>query len=282
MVHSMRNIVDTYSIGPEDSTYLVMPLFHVHGLMAGLMAPLAARAAVALPAGGRFSAAAFWRDFDACSATWYTAVPTIHQILLARTRSAAATAAERGYMADAVSRIRFVRSCSSSLAPSVLAELESLCGSTVCEAYAMTEACHQMTSNPLAPPNARRPGTVGRATRLGVRVGVLDTLGPSPLLEAPFACWPPRPWRRRLQTFCLAMMQRRRQTNLVKYASKVQRCLQGTWAHQRAKPMLSLSRARFGLAPCRPRTARAAAWPSHICSARRPKAHGFGLVILGP
>ena len=185
MVHSMRNIVDTYSIGPEDSTYLVMPLFHVHGLMAGLMAPLAARAAVALPAGGRFSAAAFWRDFDACSATWYTAVPTIHQILLARTRSAAATAAERGYMADAVSRIRFVRSCSSSLAPSVLAELESLCGSTVCEAYAMTEACHQMTSNPLAPRNARRPGTVGRATRLGVRVGVLDTLDPSAVAGSP-------------------------------------------------------------------------------------------------
>ena len=122
-----------------------MPLFHVHGLLAGLLAPLLARAEVLLPAGeGRFSASTFWRDLveGGANVTWFTAVPTIHQILLLRAASGDGGDAERRHMVAAVARLRFVRSCSASLAPAVLADLERLAACVCCEAYAMTEVCH--------------------------------------------------------------------------------------------------------------------------------------------
>ena len=156
LAHSARTTARTYALAPADRGLLVMPLFHVHGLMAGLLAPLLAGASAIVPP--RFSAHDFWPLFAAHAATWYTAVPTIHQILL-RTP-------------DPVPRpaVRFVRSCSSPLAPATLAALERHFGAPVLEAYAMTEAAHQMTANPLPADGARRPGSVGRATGVELRV----------------------------------------------------------------------------------------------------------------
>lgn len=110
----------------------------------------------------KFSASEFWTDFIAHKANWYTAVPTIHQILLKNP-----TPSPRP-------NIRFIRSCSSPLAPTVLAQLEKAYGAPVLEAYAMTEAAHQMTSNPL-PPAKRKPGSVGIGQ--GVEVRILDDAG---------------------------------------------------------------------------------------------------------
>ena len=121
-----------------------MPLFHVHGLLAGLLAPLASGGSLILPP--RFSASDFWRDVAAHGATWYTAVPTIHQILL------------NSPLPSPTPRLRFVRSCSSPLSPTVCAALEARLAAPVLEAYAMTEAAHQMTSNP-PPPGRPPPGT---------------------------------------------------------------------------------------------------------------------------
>lgn len=157
---TMKNIQATYQLGPEDRTMLVMPLFHVHGLLAGFLAPLASAGSVVVP--GAFSASTFWRDFVDHKATWYTAVPTIHQILL------------RTAHPQPVPRIRFIRSCSSPLSPKVFHDLEAAFGAPVLEAYAMTEAAHQMTSNPL-PPNKRQPGSVGIGQ--GVEVKILDQEG---------------------------------------------------------------------------------------------------------
>lgn len=137
-----------------------MPLFHVHGLLAGFLAPLLAGGSVIVP--GRFSASAFWRDFTTYKANWYTAVPTIHQILL------------KTPLPSPIPNIRFIRSCSSSLAPKTFHDLEKTFNAPVLEAYAMTEASHQMTSNPL-PPAERRPGSVGIGT--GVEVAILDQEG---------------------------------------------------------------------------------------------------------
>ncbi|KAL0400746.1 UNVERIFIED_CONTAM: Oxalate--CoA ligase [Sesamum latifolium] len=81
---SVQNIKSVYKITESDSTVIVLPLFHVHGLLAGLLSSLGAGAAVALPAAGRFSASTFWSDMNKYKATWYTAVPTIHQIILDR------------------------------------------------------------------------------------------------------------------------------------------------------------------------------------------------------
>lgn len=155
---TVRNIVGTYKLSELDTSYLVMPLFHVHGLMAGLLSPLGSGGTVIIPA--KFSASVFWKHWLAYGATWYTAVPTIHQVLL-----------KHPIPTNPAPKIRFVRSCSSSLAPSVFHELEAKLHAPVCEAYAMTEACHQMTSNSL-PPDFHRPGTVGVGH--GVEVVILD------------------------------------------------------------------------------------------------------------
>lgn len=139
---------------------LVMPLFHVHGLLAGLLAPLYTGGSIVVPP--KFSAATFWPDFITHKANWYTAVPTIHQILL------------KNPPPSPRPDIRFIRSCSSPLSPTVFHQLEEVYGAPVLEAYAMTEAAHQMTSNPL-PPAKRKPGTVGVGQ--GVEVRILDNDG---------------------------------------------------------------------------------------------------------
>lgn len=139
---------------------LVMPLFHVHGLLCGLLAPLATGGSMVVPT--KFSASDFWLDFTTHRANWYTAVPTIHQILLKNPPPSPKPA------------IRFIRSCSSPLSPTVFQQLEDTYGAPVLEAYAMTEAAHQMTSNPL-PPAKRKPGSVGIGQ--GVEVRILDERG---------------------------------------------------------------------------------------------------------
>lgn len=139
---------------------LVMPLFHVHGLLAGFLAPLYSGGSVIIPS--KFSASEFWDDFITYQANWYTAVPTIHQILL------------KNPPPTTKPNIRFIRSCSSPLSPTTFHQLEETYNAPVLEAYAMTEAAHQMTSNPL-PPRKRQPGSVGIGQ--GVEVRILDHAG---------------------------------------------------------------------------------------------------------
>jgi len=161
LLTSIKNIVNTYELSDKDTSYLVMPLFHVHGLMAGLLSALAAGGTVVLPKGGKFSAQVFWNDIKAHNATWYTAVPTMHQILLSR---ASETKDHEGIP------LRFIRSCSASLAAPVLERLEATFKAPVLEAYAMTEAAHQMTSNPLPKHGSRKPGSVGKGTNVKIAI----------------------------------------------------------------------------------------------------------------
>ncbi|KAI8641499.1 hypothetical protein BD408DRAFT_388889 [Parasitella parasitica] len=160
LLTSMRNIVGTYELNPEDRTLLVMPLFHVHGLLCGLLATLLSGGVAVIPA--KFSASHFWKDFVDNKCNWYTAVPTIHQILLRNPPSQ-------------VPAIRFIRSCSSSLAPATLKALEKHFKAPVLEAYAMTEASHQMTSNPLPHRGPHKAGSVGLGQ--GVEIAILDQAG---------------------------------------------------------------------------------------------------------
>jgi acyl-CoA synthetase (AMP-forming)/AMP-acid ligase II len=162
---SAANVARTYALGPEDVSMCVMPLFHVHGLVASTLATLATGGTVVVPA--KFSPLSFWRVARDHGATWYSAVPTLHQLLLAR----AEAGAPRPAGAD---RLRFIRSCSASLAPQTMHDLEAAFGAPVLEAYGMTEAAHQMASNPL-PPSARKPGSVGPGT--GVRISIMDAAG---------------------------------------------------------------------------------------------------------
>jgi acyl-CoA synthetase (AMP-forming)/AMP-acid ligase II len=149
---SAKHIRETLALTPADRCLNIMPLFHIHGLIAAVTASLSAGASVVATPG--FNALKFFQWLDAAEPTWYTAVPTMHQAILAR--------APRNPESVAQSRLRFIRSSSSSLPPQVMAELEAAFRCPVIESYGMTEATHQMASNPL-PPKPRKAGSVGPA-----------------------------------------------------------------------------------------------------------------------
>jgi oxalate---CoA ligase len=153
LLASIDGIRSTYQLTPEDATLLVMPLFHGHGLIAGLLATLASGGAAFMPGGGRFHAGRFWPEMAGAQATWYTGVPTIHQILLAR--------ADSEYPSKGYPNLRFVRSCSAPLAPAVQQDLESAFSAPVLQAYGMTETTHQVASNPLPGNGPDKTASVG-------------------------------------------------------------------------------------------------------------------------
>lgn len=158
---SAGNIQNTLRLESTDVCLNIMPLFHIHGLMAAILASLGKGASVCCSPG--FDALKFYSWLQQANPTWYTAVPTMHQAIIAR--------AKRNNDALKGARLRFVRSSSSSLPPQVLHELEATFDVPVVEAYAMTEAAHQMTCNQL-PPGIRKPGTVGCAA--GPEVAIMD------------------------------------------------------------------------------------------------------------
>jgi acyl-CoA synthetase (AMP-forming)/AMP-acid ligase II len=160
---STHNIAATYDLTPNDVSLCVMPLFHVHGLVASTLSTLLSSGTVVVP--NKFNALTFWRTVREAKATWYSAVPTIHDMLLSRAGDTRPEGAEG---------LRFIRSCSASLPAEMMAKMETVFGVPVLEAYGMTEASHQMSSNPL-PPAAHKPSSVGKAT--GIEIGIMDDAG---------------------------------------------------------------------------------------------------------
>lgn len=164
LVASANNIVSAYQLSPEDTALCIMPLFHIHGIVASVLSTLSSGGKVICPPG--FSALEFWQWVDTYKPTWYSAVPTMHQTLLSR--------AENNLDIIEANRFRFIRSSSSPLPPVILERMEQTFGAPVLEAYGMSEASHQMASNPL-PPAQRKPGSVGLG--FGVEIGIMDEEG---------------------------------------------------------------------------------------------------------
>jgi oxalate---CoA ligase len=164
LVASATNIRNSLQFTAQDCGLNVMPLFHIHGLIAGVLAPLAAGSQVFCTPG--FNALKFFSWMDEAKPTWYTAVPTMHQAIVSRAKG----------NQDIIARnpLRFLRSSSSSMPPQVIAELEQIFGAPLIEAYGMTEATHQMACNPL-PPAVRKPGKVGIAA--GPEIAIMDNDG---------------------------------------------------------------------------------------------------------
>ena len=159
---SSANIANTYALSEADVALCIMPLFHIHGLIGSTMATLLSGGAVVVPT--KFNALSFWRTVKEHGVTWYSGVPTMHQLLLARTHHKPVEAAS----------LRFIRSCSAPLSTELIHKIENLFGVPFVEAYGMTEAAHQMTSNPL-PPRHRKAGSVGVGT--GLRISIMDKDG---------------------------------------------------------------------------------------------------------
>jgi acyl-CoA synthetase (AMP-forming)/AMP-acid ligase II len=155
LVASARSMTRHYRLGPEDVSYVAMPLFHVHGLVASTLAALLAGGTVVVPR--RLAPRRFWGHLGEHGVTWTSAGPTIHHMLIERPEP------------PGESRLRFVRSCSSALSPELMARCEEAYGVPMLEAYGMTEASHEMAANP-PPPGDRRPGTVGVPTGVAIRV----------------------------------------------------------------------------------------------------------------
>ena len=164
LYHSAENICTSLNLSPDDRCLNIMPLFHIHGLIGAVLSIIKAGASIVCTPG--FDEKQFFTWLDEFQPSWFTAVPTMHHAILARAQS------ER----DIIKRrpLRFIRSCSASLPPKLMAEIEQTFSTPVIEAYGMTEASHQIASNPL-PPIPRKPGSVGIPT--GPQVAVMDEAG---------------------------------------------------------------------------------------------------------
>ena len=158
---SALNICKTLKLTSEDRCLNIMPLFHIHGLMAAILASITAGASVACTPG--FYSPMFYEWLDLFKPTWYTAVPTMHEGILSRAPD----------NIDIITRnsLRFIRSSSASLPPSVMLNIEKTFGVPIIEAYGMTEASHQIACNPL-PPEIRKPGSVGLPS--GPEVAIME------------------------------------------------------------------------------------------------------------
>ncbi|OBJ05957.1 acyl-CoA synthetase [Mycobacterium sp. 1482292.6] len=163
---SVAAIIAGYGLGPRDATVAVMPLYHGHGLLAALLGTLVSGGAVLLPVRGKFSAHTFWADIEAVGATWYTAVPTIHQILLERARTE---------QPGSTPALRFIRSCSAPLTAETAQALHDTFSAPVVCAFGMTESTHQVATTAIdgaghsENPGAT-PGLVGRSTGPEIRI----------------------------------------------------------------------------------------------------------------
>ena len=182
---SARHIRTSLAFTAEDRGLNIMPLFHIHGLIAGTLAPLSAGGQICCTPG--FNALKFFAWMEEAKPTWYTGVPTMHQAILGR--------AARNREIIAATPLRFIRSSSASLPPQVLRELEETFGAPVIEAYGMTEAAHQMACNPL-PPRKNRPGSVGIAA--GPEIAVVGPDG-EPLAQETYEARSGR-WSLRMRT----------------------------------------------------------------------------------
>ncbi|OBI40040.1 FadD7 family fatty acid--CoA ligase [Mycobacterium colombiense] len=166
VARSVAAIIAGYGLGPRDATVAVMPLYHGHGLLAALLGTLVSGGAVLLPARGKFSAHAFWDDIEAVGATWYTAVPTIHQILLERARTEQLGGAHA---------LRFIRSCSAPLTAETAQALHDTFSAPVVCAFGMTESTHQVATTAIGGAGSSEnpgatPGLVGRSTGPQIRI----------------------------------------------------------------------------------------------------------------
>ncbi len=164
LYQSAQHIRTTLGLTAADRAMNVMPLFHIHGLVGVLLSSLSAGASIICTPG--FSGGDFFDWMATFSPTWYSAVPTIHQQVLARAASNLEIVRQHP--------LRFIRSSSASLPAPVMRSLEQIFNTPTIEAYGMTEAAHQMASNPL-PPKARKAGSVGVAA--GPEIAILDEAG---------------------------------------------------------------------------------------------------------
>ena len=159
LLKSAYNISVSLKLRKKDKNIILMPSFHIHGIVASIIAPLFKGAqVVALP---KFNVLNFYNYLSIHNPTWFTAVPTMLQSIVDRSKN--------NKKIIKLNKLRFIRSSSASLPSNTLKEVENIFKVPVIESYGMTEASHQMTTN-LLPPYKRKIGSVGVAVGLEVKI----------------------------------------------------------------------------------------------------------------
>ena len=148
-------VAEHHGLGPGERGFNPLPLWHVNAEVVGVLAALVSGASLALD--DRFHRTGFWKVVDGAGATWVNAVPAIIARLIQP------EAGER-----VPERVRFVRSASAPLAPSLEETFERATGVPVVQSYGMTEAASQICVNPVDGP--RKAGSVGRPVGVSLRV----------------------------------------------------------------------------------------------------------------
>ena len=159
LIQSAQNVVNSLQLSAKDSCLNIMPLFHIHGLVAVFLSSILSQGRLICSPG--FNVLTFFKLLKEYTPSWYSGVPTMHQAILQR--------AVKNQEIIKLKSLRFIRSSSAALPTPVLEDLENTFKCPVIEAYGMTEASHQIASNQL-PPQIRKPGIVGIAAGPEIRV----------------------------------------------------------------------------------------------------------------
>lgn len=134
-------------VGPEDRCLLILPLFHVNGIVVSILTPLRAGASVVIAE--RFNPTTFFDVLERERPTFFSAVPTIYSML----------AALPDDVRPDTSSVRFAVCGAAPASADLLARFEGRYGFPLVEGYGLSEATCGSTIN--AVDGLRKPGTVG-------------------------------------------------------------------------------------------------------------------------
>ncbi|MGJ5733289.1 class I adenylate-forming enzyme family protein [Streptomyces caniscabiei] len=149
-------------VGPADRCLLILPLFHVNGIVVSTLVPLLAGASITIA--DRFRPETFFDVVERERPTFFSAVPTIYSML----------AALPDQVRPDTSSLRFGVCGAAPASAELLARFEARYGFPLVEGYGLSEGTCGSTINPVAGP--RRAGTVGLPFP-GQEIRIVDAAG---------------------------------------------------------------------------------------------------------
>ncbi len=153
-----------HELTPEDRALCSLPLYHINGEVVTSVTPLVSGGSVVIPR--KFSTSNFWELISEYKCTWFSVVPTMISYLCSATDLSG-----KNYTVD---QVRFGRSASSALPPSLHHTFEEKFGISIVETMGLTETAAPVFSNPMDP-KLRKYGSPGQA--VGNTAKIIDEKG---------------------------------------------------------------------------------------------------------
>jgi acyl-CoA synthetase (AMP-forming)/AMP-acid ligase II len=155
---------EAHGLTASDRALCSLPLYHINGQVVTVVAPLVSGGSVVMP--HKFSTSNFWELISEYGCTWFSVVPTIISYLTSATEV-------EGKNLN-LDQLRFGRSASSALPPSLHREFEEKFKVSIVETMGLTEAAAPVLSNPMDPAK-RKYGSPGLA--VGNEAKIIDDHG---------------------------------------------------------------------------------------------------------